>query len=401
MKLNYRTIVLIIFINLMALFGCQDESQPIPVSGSNQLWPHPLNTSSSFDRKKIIVSSNLDVTDFSWSPNGQVYYAVSTDVDAQNEESKTKWYAFDREKNGSEAIANPWPGLNNDELLLLKQGQVFDILNMTISTTRNKVIYTRLPDGYERSQPSPHDYIDPAEIWVTEDLTASMEEGNTYPLLNDQERLYDCGIALSADSRWLYDETLVFGSCYFPFGIIRVYFLADLLKRNIQFLDFEDESGEYVSTEEITMAHHSPSLAFSTNGAFWVISIENGSRKIPLKLTELDFVFDDRPAVNPVWSGDDQWIYYWTYGEPSEYDENGFVKYQPWWLEKIRLTTRERVVVLSEKDLVSLLGFDMYRRGTPLGFGNPWKLSPDEKSLLLFLSETVDTESTLFLISWP
>lgn len=58
-------------------------------------------------------------------------------------------------------------------------------------------------------------------------------------------------------------------------------------------------------------------------------------------------------------------------------------------------------MILSEKDLLSLLGLDIYCRHTPLGFGNPWKTSADEKSLLIFLYETVDTESTLLLISWP
>jgi hypothetical protein len=314
---------------------------------------------------------------------------------------ETAWYVYDVKGKTYKRIKGPHPRLTNNTLSYLKHGRKDTILNMTVSPDLDKVIYTKLPDGYQRPVPLPHEYIDPAEIWVMEDLTGyNMDEESIYPLLNDQERLYDCGLALSAESRWLYDETLVFGSCYFPAGITRVYFLADLLKRNIQFLNFEAESGEYVSTEEITMAHHSPSLAFSTNGAFWMIPIKNGFREAPLKLKELDFVFDDRPTASPVWSGDDQWIYYWTYSEPSEYDENGFVKYQPWWLEKIKLTTRERIVVLGEKDLVSLLGYDMYRRSTPLGFGNPWRLSAKENSLLLFLGETVDTPSELILISW-
>jgi hypothetical protein len=97
---------------------------------------------------------------------------------------------------------------------------------------------------------------------------------------------------------------------------------------------------------------------------------------------------------------DDQWIYYWTFTEPTKYDKNGFAEYQPWWLEKINVTTRERVVVLSEADLLSRLGYDFYHSHTPLGSGNPWRLAADEKSILLYLGESVDNKPTLFLISW-
>ena len=235
---------------------------------------------------------------------------------------------------------------------------------------------------------------------MTENLGGFQEERTTYPLLNDKNHLYDCGLALSAESRWFMDESMILGSCYFPYGIIRVHFLADLKNRKIQFLNFENEAGEYVPSEEIALAHNSPSLAFSTEEGFWIVPVETGAREIPLKLTELNFIFNDRPAIAPAWSSNDQWIYYWTFSPPTKYDENGFVEYQPWWLEKINITTRQRIVVLSENDLLLLLGYNMYRRHTPQGVGNPWKLSPDEKSVLLFLSETVDTPSELLLISW-
>lgn len=410
---NFQKYARIIFLSLTIVFliSCQagvgvgpseiTDQPSIP----NQTEMGNLATPDRAIINKLKITFKINIVDFGWMPDGKIYYGVGGDPRVDSAESvtdidETAWYAYNIKGQETARVIKPYARLSTDLVQSLEHGQTVNILYMTISPSMDKVIYTRLPDNYERPKPLPHDYVDPAEIWITENLPGFQEEGTTYPLSNNSGQLYDCGSALGAESRWFSEDTLVLGSCYFTYGIVRVYFLADLLSRKIQFLDFESEAGEYAPSEEIAIAHDSPSLAFQTDEGFWLVPVSKSERQIPLKLTELNFLFDDRPAIAPTWSVDDQWIYYWTVSQPTKYDENGFVEYQPWWLEKMNVTTKEREVVLSEKQLLSLLGYDMYRRNTPQGVGNPWKLSPDEKSVLLFLSETVDTPAELLLISW-
>lgn len=199
-------------------------------------------------------------------------------------------------------------------------------MDVTFSPSGNKMIYTRLPDAYETPHPIPHDYVGLAEIWVAENPSAIKQSRTTYPLLNGSHELYDCGSALSVESKWFFDETLIVGSCFFDYGITTVCFMADLLDRKIEFLNFEDTTGQYVPTEDIAVAHKRPKLAFYANGTFWIVSGQTNAGEIPLKLSEQNFLFDDRPAAAPIWSSDDQWIYYWTYSEPTKYDKDGFVE---------------------------------------------------------------------------
>jgi hypothetical protein len=358
---------------------------------------------------KLVIASGLDITDFGWTPDGQIYYAVGGDPSVDGAQSEfdideSAWYAYTSNHQSSQ-ITSPYPKLSDGTVQSLERTSDNDILYVTVSPKVDKVIYTQLPENYVRPKPLPHEYVDPSEIWVAESskgiqLEGEQEERIQYPLLNNKDSQNKCGRALSRESAWFSDETLVLGSCYFDYGIIRVYFLADLVKKSIQFLDFTNEAGEYTPTEQIAVAHHSPSLAFWSDGALWMVLVKDGVREIPLNLSELNFLFDNRPSSAPAWSMDDQWIYYWTFTEPTKYDKNGFAEYQPWWLEKINVTTRERVVVLSEADLLSRLGYDFYHSHTPLGSGNPWRLAADEKSILLYLGESVDNKPTLFLISW-
>jgi hypothetical protein len=392
---------------LVLIGGCQGpspkETTPIaPTKGSENVPPE-------IAVNQLVIASDLNITDFGWRSDGQIYYAVGgnpgedsaqpvTDID------ESAWYLYSKDHRTSRTT-RAYPKLSTNTVQSLEKTNVNDILYMTISPRMDKVIYTQLPEDYIRPKPLPHDYVDPAEIWVAENMKGiqleGVQEGRIqYPLLNKEGDLYKCGRSLSIESAWFFDETLVLGSCYFEYGIIRVYFLADLQTRSIQFLDFTNEAGDYIPTEQIAVAHNSPSLAFWVEGALWMVSVGEDTREIPLKLSEFNFLFDDRPSTALVWSMDDQWLYYWTFNKPTKYDENGFVEYQPWWLEKINVTTREREVVLSEADLLSLLGYEFYHSHTPLGFGIPWKLSADEKSILLYLGETVDNTSTLFLISW-
>lgn len=376
--------------------GVPTDNVSVPIS------TEPVTTTV-YKRPKIqTIFSGLHPVDFGWLPGGRIYYGIGGNPDIDSAEpitdvDETAWYGYDVANKEATRIESPRAGLHPELVRQLEHGQTTTLLTMAISPSGENTIYTRLPEGYKRPEPLPHDYVDPAEMWLAENLTGKMDERMEFPLLNDQGHLYDCGFGLSTESRWFDNETLVLGSCHYPFGVVRVYFLADLLNQTIQFLNFETNSGEYVPSEEIAIAHNSPTLAFLSDDGFWVISVESEARKIPLTLTELNFLFDDRPVVAPTWSLDDQWIYYWTFSPPSKYDENGFVVYRSWWLEKYNLFSRERKTVLSEHDLLNLMGYDMYQ--SPDGGGGQWRLSPDEQEILLFMDETVDNVATLFLIS--
>lgn len=196
---------------------------------------------------------DLEIVDFGWATNNKLYYGLGGDPSLYSAEqvtdsNETVWYTYDLKNQQTTRIASPYPRVQSKTIQELEHGQTVNLLYMTTSPTMDRVIYTRLPDNYQRPKPLPHDYFDPAEIWATENPDGIQDERTTFPLLNDSEHLYDCGFALSAESRWFADETIVLGSCYFPYGITTVHYLADLTNQSIQFLNFEEESGEYVPT---------------------------------------------------------------------------------------------------------------------------------------------------------
>jgi hypothetical protein len=397
-----RSKVIFLCLATILLFSCSETKIKV-----GQVAVQTADTPVVYKRPSVqVITSKFDLVDFGWLPDGRIYYGMGGDPTIDSAEpvtdiDETAWYAYNIEKKETAQIERPYPGLSSTQMDGLEPESSVHVLTMTISPSTKKVLFTRLPTDYERPQPLLGEYFDPAEIWVNQDLSADDERVTGYPLMNGEEQLYSCGLAMSVESKWFDDETIVLGSCYFPYGVIRVYFLADLLNDKVQFLDFETSDGEYVPSEHIAVANNSPSLAFYTEGGLWMVPVEDGEREISLTLTGLNHLFDDRPAMSPTWSLDDEWIYYWTSGAPAKFDSNGSVEYQPWWLEKINVHTRERRVLLSEHDLLSLMSYDMYRRGVPYGYGNPWKLSPAEDQILMFLNETVDTPATLFLISLP
>lgn len=374
------------------------ESEPsIHIQTGNDSLPTPTASIS----RRTTVTSGTTLVEFGWLADGRIYYAVGgnpaiNSVGPVKDVGETAWYAFDSVTDVVERIQAPIPTLSNEILQTLAPDQAVDILNVAIAPSENKVLYTRLPDNYQRPNTPPPHYADPMEIWVSENLSGDREQIKTYPILNRVDSAYECGNDLAAESRWFDNETLVLGSCFSRYGILRVYFLADLVERRIQFLNFETSAGEYIPSEEIAIAQNTVSLAFYSSLGLWTVPVGKQQRNIPLVLTESNLLFNDRVAVAPTWSFDDQWIYYWTIGRPAVYDEYGFSLHQPWWLEKVNFLSRERKIVLSESDLSSLLGADLYQR--PQGAGEQWRLSPDETQILLYLRESMSLPPTLLLI---
>lgn len=409
MNIYFKPILLysiIIFLLSCQNLGNSQQAKPT-FTPANQNSVSQTSTSSPFleiTSQILVLHENTagdsftdTVVDMGWLPDGRIYYGIGDPtlytLNLVNKPAEVNWYSYDSKNELSRQIENPHDLFANDFVSSIAQNRV-ELLSMTVSPIKAKAIYTRLPIGYLRPTPLPHHYFDPSEIWVA---TNDLQE--TFPLLDQPANWYDCGIGLSNASSWFYDETLVIGSCQFNYGITGVYFIADLIERSFQFLNFTLPSGEYIPTEQIAIAHNNPSLAFSASG-LWVVPAELNDRKINTELTNLNLLFNDRPAVAPMWSFDDKWIYYWTFDPLSKIDEDAPIENHYWWLERIDPATKRQEIVLSVDDLISVVGIERYRLSTPFGLGNPWKISPDGEQLLLFLSETFDSPVTLFLFSW-
>ena len=339
----------------------------------------------------IHVISDTKVVDFGWLPDGKVFYGVgdpySHDRYPLSKPDKTTWYEYDPLSQKTAEIESPFLKISSGIFKALTPDIQKQILTITISPDGTKAIYTRLPRGYTQPTTTQPHYINPAELWV-------YDGQNHIPILDQPDEFYDCSDGLSSESNWFENDTLVLGSCLSTYGITRIYFLLDSLEGNIEFLNFKTPDGQDLPTEQISVAHHSPSLVF-LGGGFWMKRVLQGQRNIPTTLETKDLLVNDYPVVSPVWSPDDQWIYYWTLGKSSTTGQDDF---RPWWLEKINIATKERQMVLSEDQLRSFMDDDMYRLGQPIGFGNPWQLSSDGKQLLLFMSETYKSPATLFLV---
>jgi hypothetical protein len=215
-------------------------------------------------------------------------------------------------------------------------------------------------------------------------------------LLNDD--FYQvCGIP-NSQSQWSEDEMLVAGSCEVLQGIPG-YFLADLANNKVQRLFYEAENGDQIFPTSIALAHRTPLLAIES-GLLWVTPASVSEDWGPIKLEQSSLVVKDSVS-SPLWSADDQWLYYWRWGPtPSSYDEITGRKLYPWQLERMNIAARSSEVVLGERDLRSILGDTLYEFNMDYGAKVYWQLSPAEHQALLFMYETTASPHQLFLISW-
>jgi hypothetical protein len=332
-----------------------------------------------------------------WVDNGQIFFGVgnpfSYNSNLVENTKQLNWYLYDPIQFFTKSVNKdqvPFYGVTPATSRMLP---VNGALSYVSSPDKTNFLYTKLPDTYKKpsEDETPLDYVEPVELWASQ-----YNAKEKFPLLTGKENWYMCGSSLSPESKWSANNTLVFGTCT---GNYQNYFLADLKNKSVQLLNlYLDE--EYFPVESISIANETPSLALISEDShqLWIIPARPGQREINTNLTQSNLLFPGTTS-SPVWSSDDQWIYYWAFDKSTGMSSGTLQEYQYWWLEKINITTAERRVVLSKENLLSFINKDMYQLSPPLGSGNIWRLSPDEKKILLFLNETGKSPATLFMIS--
>lgn len=335
------------------------------------------------------------IVNMGWMANDQIFFGVgspfSYNSNLVQDMEKLKWYFYDPIQlfaSGVDEDQIPFYGVTSTTSKMLP---VDGILSYITSPDKTSLLYTKLPDGYEKPSGDalPLDYIDPVELW------ASQDDAEKIPLLAGEENWYACGSSLSPESKWLLNNTLVFGTCT---GAYPNYFLVDLENKNFQPLNLYLDM-EYFPVNTISIANKTASLALISDDThqLWMIPAEAGQKEINTHLTQANLLFSGTASA-PVWSSDDRWIYYWAFDKPDAANSD-VPEYQDWWLEKINIITAERRVVLSRENILSFMPEDMYQLSSPLATGNIWRLSPDERKIILFLNETSKSPATLFMIS--
>lgn len=409
MSNRIRFCCLYVFIFLLAL-GCA-RTDKFPANPALDYVNTPDNSTrvtptKSFDGVNFQVLASHEnfvgnlwpdvVVSLGWLTNDRIFLGIgnpfSYNGNLVESTKKTDWYFYDLVNLVTTKAREDQIPFHGISLYMLKELQLDKALSYTSSLDKTKILYTKSPIGYVKpiEDSLPLDYVEPTELWISKD-----NGKEKFPILQGKENWYLCGSSLNPDSKWLSDNTLIFSACTENFPN---YFLVDITSQSIEFLNFY-LNGEYFLTDSISMANQSMSLALIEDYSrqLWVVPVDQGQREIPTNLTQKNLLFQG-PAIAPVWSANDQWIYYWTFDTPTK-DTNGSIEDQPWWLEKINVNTLQRVTVLSEQDLLSFMDYDMYRLSAPMGAGNRWSLSHDEKQILLFLNETSKSPATLFLIS--
>jgi hypothetical protein len=211
-------------------------------------------------------------------------------------------------------------------------------------------------------------------------------------VLLSEDFYHVCGIP---DSRiqWLESETLVAGSCQVLYGTSG-YFVGDLVNNKVQPIFYKAENDNPVYPTSIALAHKTPLLAIES-GFLWVTPANITQDQPPIQLEKSSLLVDGSVS-SPLWSADDQWLYYWQWGPlSSSYNEITGRKLYPWQLERTYIATRHSEVVLKEEDLRQVLGDTLYKSNMDYGVNLYWQLSKDGKHILLY-----DTKPALFLIYW-
>lgn len=334
-------------------------------------------------RKKIVTQAvvsdwlmNSDLGEnFGWLPDGRVYYG-------RRNKEKIDWFVYDPSNDMTSALEAPGPGLTPEAYQRITEGGKIAVTAFAASPSGDVVFYTRVPLDYTDPKTPEADHFDPQELWM-------FRKGEE-PTLLAEEFAYDCGI-LAPWSDWFDNESMGLGTCL-PYYGIESFFMADVAKHVIRYYDWVvTPDGQTDSIATASMAHASPQIAFKTYtlDELWVISLDNGQKEKMLDMRKATLLTKS-DITAPLWSYDDQWIYYWRFGEVAAYDQSGSSKYFPWWLEKINVATGQATTVLSEADLRSAIGDQRYETYG----GYQWRLSPDEHQILLL------RDTTLLLISW-
>jgi hypothetical protein len=364
---------------LLASSGCKvldpntQQFQPDPVES-------PPIAAKELKSRLLASESNINMDDFGWLEDGRAYYAI------KGGEQNT-WYAYNSKDGLAESLDSPSPNVDLALYRTITEMGKINVSAVSAAPSGESVIYTHVPPDFRRPDKPLGDYFDPQELW--------MAQVGKQPILLSELFAYDCGV-LGPKSRWLYDETLVFGQCW-PYYGIEQYFIIDLLApQTLHYLEFEMPNGSTDYPSIVEMAHRSPSLLFkvSTLPGLWIMPADMGERSVSTKMHDAFLLLEDYER-SPLWSYDDQWIYYWKVGAAA-YDQYGVAAYNPWWLERINIATHKQEIVLGEDDLRDILGKEMYE--TMYGAGYHWQLSSDGQQILLYISESNDAPNALFLI---
>jgi nicotinamide mononucleotide adenylyltransferase len=345
---------------------------------------------SGFQSVQLVSSDMRDISDFGWLPDGRLYYGIGDLGDRINHgvigKDETVWYEYDPTNGVSTQIENPYYYLNTTTYQIISQHGTVELYSVDISPTGDTVLYTRAPEGFSRTTYTPQpDGFDPSELWLLRDGEAPVR------LWDDFSNSGHCGL-LNPGVRWLENETLIFGSCQSFAG--STFFTVDLLSGEAHTVDFwsveEFSSGLY----QAEVAHNTLSLAVTDYDCqLWIIPASQGQREI-VNAVEPSWLFiHDGCVDSPVWSSDDQWVYYWHYLPDEDQTEH------PWQLERINVSTRQREVVLAADDVRRLVSSDVYEFMGEIRSIVHWQLSPDGRQILLLNYEIGVSSPTLFLIT--
>lgn len=372
---------------ILALVLTEASCNHVPVAEAPVLVTPSLTMIETPKIKSQIILTGQQVSDFGWLSNGQVYYGIQQG-DLSNwpyvsvEEITTSWFAYDSVKETTTKIQSPYPSVSTETHQAISKHGNLDLMSIEVSPSGEVLLYASISGS---SGTPAHDQVPLIDLYVAK------QQGKESALLSE-DFYHACGIPNSR-SQWLENETLVMGSCQVLYGIPG-YFVTDLLNDEIQRLIYETEDGDLIYPTTIALAHRTPLLAIES-GSLWVTPANITQDQSPIKLGKSSLLVEGSVS-SPLWSADDQWIYYWRW-EPlaSSYDEITDRKLYPWRLERINIATRHSEIVLSEDDLRLVLGDVLYEMNMDYGINIYWRLSKDGKQILLY-----DTKPTLFLIYW-
>jgi hypothetical protein len=104
-------------------------------------------------------------------------------------------------------------------------------------------------------------------------------------------------------------------------------------------------------------------------------------------------------ALSPIWSSDDQWVYYWQKSVSHNDPDKHLLS-----LGRIDRITKASQSVIKEQDLSNLLGGLFYEQlSASLDSSLPpnWRLSPNNDAILLAIDKSVVAPPGLWLITLP
>jgi hypothetical protein len=369
----YRMPILL-FLLCIFLVGCVPDTGETPAAVGSVIPP----TAVFEDQVQRPGWVEGDIQRFGWTDKNDLWYAVQDNDHLQ-------WYLIDPKTTEAE----PWEGPGPEETILdrIRSADGVEILQAVISPSGEKIVYQRLPEGYQPPSfetPIP-DYAPDWELWLTQDNGATTTRIDKL-----------CG-ELDPELIWLEAETKIFGSCHPAMGIPTIHFLTDLETRITHQLTFKDSlSGELSYPAEARISPDGQELIFSdVTGQF--LYLTPFEALVDLNTQSLGFEYRV-PVTNiihsPRWSAKDQGILYWRsprYGPDSDsYDQE---------LMRIDPNGGLEEVILGREGLIDQIGWVNYQTlSNRFGVMPDWELSPNGKYAALRIIDSASTVPGLVLL---